>query len=182
MSNLPYFRRTVTLNLRAGMYDVIIIGNGLTGGTLACALAQQGLHVALVDQQDISKPLLPDGKSFALSRSSYRLFSDLNIWQNLKEVTPILVIHTSDGTLPRWVRYEENDSENGPLGYVVDSALLKFAIYQKILSFKNITLHAPTSVKRCDRGVSSVSIETNDKIILQAPLCIASDGRYSIIL
>jgi 2-octaprenyl-6-methoxyphenol hydroxylase len=164
------------------MYDVIIVGNGLTGGTLACALAHKGLQVALVDQQDITKPFHPDGKSFALSRSSYRLFSELAIWQDLNEVTPISSIHTSDGMLPSWVRYEENESEEGPLGYVVESALLKSAIYQKILSLKNITFHGSTSVKRCERGSSSsVLVETDNQITLQAPLCVASDGRCSML-
>lgn len=163
------------------MSDVIIIGNGVTGGTLACALAQKGLEVVVVDQQDPQRALPSDGRSFALSRSSYNLFSTLGIWQDLTEATPITTIHTSDGVLPQWVDYTEDDVKGGPLGYVVDSSLLKSKILEHVLSYKNITLHAPTSVIRLERTSSHTRVETNQGMILKAPLSIASDGRLSTI-
>jgi len=163
------------------MSDVLIIGNGITGGTLACALAQKGLEVSIVDQQDPHRHLPSDGRSFALSHSSYRLFSTLGIWQDLTELTPIKTIHTSDGVLPQWVDYTEEDVKEGPLGYVVESSLLKSTVLKHVLSHKNITLHAPTSVTRLERTPSHTCVETNQGTILKAPLCIASDGRFSTI-
>lgn len=163
------------------MADVIIIGNGVTGGTLACALAQTGLKVVVVDQQDPQRPLPSDGRSFALSRSSHTLFSTLGIWQDLHEVTPITTIHTSDGVLPQWVDYTEDDVKGGPLGYVVDSSLLKSKVLEHVLSYQNITLHAPTSVVRLERTSYHSLVETSQGMLLRAPLCIASDGRSSTI-
>jgi 2-octaprenyl-6-methoxyphenol hydroxylase len=163
------------------MTHVIIVGGGLTGGILACALAEQGLEVAVVDQQDPSVPLQSDGRSFALSRSSFNVLSKLGIWQDLGEVTPISSIHTSDGFLPRWVEYHEDDVGGGALGYVVDSALLKSKIMEKVKSFKNISLHAPTSITRFDRTETHAIIETDKGDVLKAPLCIAADGKFSTL-
>jgi 2-octaprenyl-6-methoxyphenol hydroxylase len=161
------------------MSDVIIVGGGLTGGTLACALAERGLEVDVVDQIDPHQPLVSDGRSFALSRSSYNLFSKLGLWP--QEATPISSIHTSDGILPRWVDYHEDDVKGGPLGYVVDSTLLKSRIMEKVLSFPNITVHAPSSAVRFERRSSHALIETSDGHVLKAPLCIAADGKESIL-
>jgi 2-octaprenyl-6-methoxyphenol hydroxylase len=161
------------------MTDVIIVGGGLTGGATACALAARGLNVVLVDQNDPQKPLPSDGRSFALSHSAFVLLSSLGIWDTLKDVTPITTIHTSDGVLPRWVTFEEADVQGGHLGYVVDSAFLKAKILEKMLSFENITLKAPHSLKHLERTEFQVSLETDDGEIFKAPLCIAADGRNS---
>lgn len=163
------------------MPDAIIIGNGATGGTLACALAQKGLEVVVIDQHSPQSHCPSDGRSFALSPSSHALFSTLGIWQNLNEITPITSIHTSDGVLPQWVDYTEDDANGGPLGYVVDSTLLKSKILECVLAYQNITLHAPASVIRLERTPSYVLVETNQGAILKAPLCVASDGRFSTI-
>jgi 2-octaprenyl-6-methoxyphenol hydroxylase len=163
------------------MLDIIIVGNGVTGGTLACALAKQGLKVALVEQNSPQSPPPSDGKSFALSRSSQSLLSALSIWEDLGDTTPIRIIHTSDGVLPQWVEYTEEDVGGGPLGYVVESTRLKSAVLDHVLSYKNITLHAPASVVRLERTASHVLIETSEGMVLKAPLCVASDGRFSMI-
>lgn len=161
------------------MADIIIVGGGLTGGTLACALAEKGLEVAVVDQNDPYRTAPSDGRSFALSRSSFNLLSNLGIWEKLEEVTPITTIHTSDGLLPRWIEFDEEDVKGGPLGYVVDSALLKAKILEKVLSFKNITLHGPRSVHHVERTEFQTFIEMEGQETLTAPLCIAADGRLS---
>ena len=161
------------------MTDIIIVGGGLTGGTLACALAEKGLAVALVDQIDPQKTAPSDGRSFALSRSSFNVLSKLGIWQTLDNVTPITKIHTSDGVLPQWVEFDAEDVKGGSLGYVVDSALLKARILEKVLSFKTISMHAPCSVLRTERTDFEAVVETDRGEILKAPLCIAADGRLS---
>lgn len=161
------------------MTDVILVGGGLTGGTLACALAEKGLNVAVVDQTNPHTPAVSDGRSFALSRSSFNILSKLGVWETLDEVTPITTIHTSDGILPQWIEFEEDDVKGGPLGYVVDSALLKSKILEKVLSFQNITLHAPCAVRHVERTEFQAIVETDGGETITAPLCIAADGRFS---
>ena len=161
------------------MTDVILVGGGLTGGTLACALAEKGLEVTIIDQLDPHIPIFSDGRSFALSRSSYNIFSKIGLWP--EEVTPITSIHTSDGLLPQWVDYHEDDVEGGPLGYVVDSTLLKTKILEKVLSFKNIRFIAPSSVLRFERTQTCALIEVDQGETLMAPLCIAADGKGSTL-
>ena len=163
------------------MQDVILVGSGLIGGTLACALAKNGLKITIIDQLDPHIPPISDGRSFALSRSSFNVLSKLGIWETLDEVTPITAIHTSDGVLPRWIEYHEEDVKGGPLGYVVDSALLKSKILKKVMSFKNIMLHAPSSVSRLERTAYHALLETDRGERVKAPLCIAADGKFSTL-
>jgi 2-octaprenyl-6-methoxyphenol hydroxylase len=158
------------------MFDAIIVGGGLTGGTLACALAAKGLTVALVDFLDPKLPLISDGRSFGLSRSSYNILTNLNLWP--ESATPIIKIHISEDVRPQHIDYSD-EKEGRPLGYVVDSALLKSKVRDKILFFENIHLFAPTTVTRFERTETEALIETCEGEILKAPLCIAADGRSS---
>ena len=68
-------------------YDVIIVGGGMVGATLAVALAEQSdLNIALVEAH-IPHPITeldkPDLRVSALTRASENLFKNLNIWQQL---------------------------------------------------------------------------------------------------
>ncbi len=160
------------------MIDVIIVGGGLTGGTLAIAIAEKGLNVALIDSIDPRIPLTPDGRSFGLSRSSYNVLSKLDLWP--EDSTPIKQIHISEEMRPQHMEYEDDKNES-PLGYVIDSAQLKSMIQQKLSSFKNIQLIAPSSVQRLEQNETSVMVETADGKTFTAPLCVAADGRSSDI-
>lgn len=159
------------------MTNVIIVGGGLTGGTLAYALAQKGLEVVVVDPLDPKAPVLSDGRSFALSKSSQAIFSKLGMWPS--EATPITSIHTSDGVLPQWVNYDSQDVEGQPLGYVVASALLKARILDKVQSSPHITLCAPGKVVSFEATSSSVRVETEAGDVFEGALCIAADGKSS---
>lgn len=163
------------------MANILIVGGGVTGITLACVLAQKGLEVALIDQNDPYIPPISDGKSFALSPSSAALFTQIGVWDNLIDVTPIKTIHTSDGMRPQRVEYTGKDIQSSVLGYVVDSAHLKLILQKQLLSYKNIHIHAPTQVVSMERTSTQVIARTQDGLTLKAPLCIASDGKFSMV-
>ena len=161
------------------MTDVIIIGGGITGGALACALAQRGFQVDLLDKGGFQTTSPSDGKSFALSPSSKILFENIGLWETLETITPITTIHTSDGVSAQGLDYGEGDMGQGPLGYVVESSLLKAKLMERLLTYPNIRLHGNTSVTSIERTELHVTLQTDKGLTLQAPVCIASDGRFS---
>ena len=65
--------------------DVVISGGGLAGMTLALAMDQAGLSVALVDALEISDQLAPefDGRASALAYTSWRMFEALGVAEHL---------------------------------------------------------------------------------------------------
>jgi 2-octaprenyl-6-methoxyphenol hydroxylase len=163
------------------MENILIVGGGVTGIALACALAQKGLEVILIDQNDPHIPPVSDGKSFALSPSSAALFAQIGVWGELTEITPITTIHTSDGMCPQSLEYTEKDIQTRALGYVIDSAHLKLVLQKRLLSYKNIQIYAPTQVTSLERTPTQVIVKTQEGLALKAPLCIASDGKFSMI-
>ena len=85
-------------------YDVAIIGGGLVGASLACALSPLGLKTALVEAVAFRAASQPsyDDRTLALSASSCRILQGLGIWPRLEHnATPIRQIQATQRRVTR---------------------------------------------------------------------------------
>lgn len=83
--------------------DVILGGGGLVGQTLALALDQAGVSVAVIDAAKPAETLAPsfDGRAFAIAFASHRMWRALGLGDQLDAVAqPIEQIMVTDGRLP----------------------------------------------------------------------------------
>ena len=79
-------------NLRT---DVLIVGGGLVGGTLACALADGGLTSIVIDRSSSRHQNTRsfDGRATAVAQSAKRMLTVIGIWSNLKgKVAGIIIL------------------------------------------------------------------------------------------
>jgi 2-octaprenyl-6-methoxyphenol hydroxylase len=116
--------------------DVIIVGGGPVGATLALALAQgvQGgepLSVTVLEaQHDFSAA--PDARTLALSHGSRLILERIGIWQKLRDPTPITRIHISQrGHFGRAMLSAE-ETGMPALGYVINYAGLQQALHEAL--------------------------------------------------
>jgi 2-octaprenyl-6-methoxyphenol hydroxylase len=89
---------TIEGQAAARRYDVAIVGGGLVGASLACALAPLGLKLALVEAVPFRAASQPsyDDRTLALSASSCRILETLGIWPALQQrATPIREIQVN---------------------------------------------------------------------------------------
>ena len=83
--------------------DVIILGGGLVGATLALALAKHGLTACVVDPADPTVTLAPgfDGRASAVASASGRMLDAIGLGEVLAgRGCPIHAIRVSDGLRP----------------------------------------------------------------------------------
>ena len=88
-----------TSDVQPSTCDVAVIGGGLVGASLACALAPLGLKVALLEAQEPLAAVAAsfDNRALALSESSCRIFRGIGIWPLLENAaTPIREIRVSE--------------------------------------------------------------------------------------
>ncbi|MEK7768281.1 MAG: FAD-dependent oxidoreductase, partial [Pseudomonadota bacterium] len=75
-------------------FDIVIIGGGLVGASLALALKDSGLKIALVESR-LPAPLPADtswdSRIYAISPGSATFLQSLNVWQTLAaaRITPV---------------------------------------------------------------------------------------------
>jgi 2-octaprenyl-6-methoxyphenol hydroxylase len=161
--------------------DVLIVGGGLVGGTLACALAREGIEVAVIDGTD-PKSLLAaeyDGRCSAIALGCQKVLDTIGLWELIAEETqPILDIRVADGDSPLFLHYWQKDA-GGPMGYMAENRSLRKAILTMLPTLPSATLLAPARLATLDRSADGVTAVLEDGQEIKARLVLACDGRRS---
>ncbi len=135
-------------------YDIIIVGGGLVGAGLACALAdlQSGdskLRIAIIEAvpfRDAAQPSYDD-RNIALSQASYRIFQTLGLWQDMIDAaTPIESIYVSNRGHFGAVRLHAKDLGVNALGFVAQTRAIGAAFKRRIEQRDNVKLICPASI------------------------------------
>ena len=171
---------------RAGMIgenDVIIVGGGMVGLSLAVALGQAGLTVAVIDREDPARVVGAafDGRTSAIADASVRMLEAIGLWRHVDEAQPIHDIRVSDGASPLFLHYDHRDLGDRPFGQMVENRVFRQALQARLTELPGIRLLAPMAVAGVERGPGRVTARLGDGTMLIASLCIAADGRFSAL-
>ena len=132
-------------------YDVAIIGGGLVGASLACALAPLGLKVALIEAVTFRAASQPsyDDRTLALSASSCRILEGLGIWPSLENnATPIREIQVREYERPGRVVMEPGELGLDRFGHVVEARVFGAAMMEKLPQLDKLDFLCPAAVTR----------------------------------
>ncbi len=167
--------------------DVVIVGGGLNGPTLALALAQGGMRVSVLDALPLPARRDPgfDGRGYALALASQRLLAALGVWDTVKEhAQPILEIVASDGRAgegpaPFFLHFDHAEIEEGPMGFMVEDRYLRKALLDAMEAEARIDHRAGAEVVAQEAGAACVSATLASGELLSARLLVGADGRRS---
>jgi 2-octaprenyl-6-methoxyphenol hydroxylase len=162
--------------------DVIIIGGGPAGSTQACALAQYGLQVVVVDQlaPEVTMQASFDGRTTAIAYGSSNIYRGIDVWPLFEPfVEPILDIRVSDDRSHSFMHYDHREIGNHPMGYIIENLIMRQMLYQRATSFSHLDWIAPAKVLGFDRSEAGVAVELDNGTTLKGRLLIAADGRNS---
>ncbi len=168
-------------------YDLIIIGGGMVGASLACALASQSLRVAIVEAVPYQADKQPsyDDRAIALSFGSRRIFDGLGLWPEITQhTTAINRIHVSDQGRFGFARLDNKQENVDALGYVITARDLGGALVQQLDQLKNLTLISPaklTDLKLDDDHATAIIDNDGKTETLTASLIVAADGGNSAV-
>ena len=165
-------------------YDLVIIGGGLVGGSLACALARTGLRMCVVEAVPARSDDQPsyDERVIALSWGSRRIFEGIGLWQATEAgAEPIRHIHISDRGRFGFTRLDHREEGVEALGYVAPARRLGLAI-QTGLAGVEMLCPARLSGFRVepDRVALEVTVGGESRLI-STRLLVAADGGDSSV-
>ena len=161
--------------------DVIILGAGLVGLTIAVALDRHGLTSIVVDPADPERQLTPqyDGRATAVASSSWRMLEAIGVAERLEgEDCPIESIRVSDG-LDRGGILFDPPAGDDPLGHMVENRLLRAALRDCATAAERVKLVMPSRPAEIVRDGAGVRVALEDSRLLSAPLLVGAEGRNS---
>lgn len=168
-------------------FDLVIVGGGLVGMSLAAALADSHLKLALVEAVPIAAASAPDfdERSTALSPSTRRIFQALGCWESIAgESAAIREIHVSDQGGFGMTRMQASDEGLDALGHVVPNRVLGQVLGERIAGQANLTVIRPAEVQRLEDCGDHVSLQVLvDGVLsgMHARLVVAADGSRSAL-
>ena len=173
--------------------DVIIVGGGMVGLSLALMLAKSKIAVKLLEA--IKYPNYEDGsvapyhssfdaRNTALSRRTVQIYQKLGLWDALQEhATPILEVHiTEQGSFGK-ARLKADEEKVESFGQVIENAWLGRVLLSQVRQQPLIELIDGVQVTSLTQDQDDVYIEATRgeeyTHSLKAKLVIAADGRDS---
>jgi 2-octaprenyl-6-methoxyphenol hydroxylase len=178
---------TVAGQAAARRYDVAIVGGGLVGASLACALAPLGLKLALIEAVPFRAASQPsyDDRTLALSASSCRILETLGIWPALQQrATPIREIQVRELDRPGRVIMDPRELGLDRFGHVVEARSFGAAMTAALPALRNLHLLCPAEVTSIHADAERAVVEyagESGPATLQAALLVGADGANSFV-
>ncbi len=172
---------------RAGgekLRDVIVIGGGMVGGTVASLLGRAGYSVTLVDNgpQPAWDPAAPVGlRVSALSPGSARILDAAGAWERIEAQRhcPYRRMHVEDGQGSGAIDFEAGSFGLERLGTITENALVVYALWQALAATKQVQCLSSTGLERLTQDADGVHCELTGGQRLSARLLLACDGAHS---
>ena len=163
--------------------DIVIIGAGPAGLSLACSLADTNLKITIIEKQSrkyLSSPSY-DGREIALTHFSKKILEDLGVWKRISFdfISPIKEAKVLDGNSSYAMHFDCHKVSKDALGYLVSNHLIKKALYEEVVTKPNIKIITHTSVIKISSRKQYASIKITNNKTIQAPLIVAADSRFS---
>jgi 2-polyprenylphenol 6-hydroxylase len=163
--------------------DVAIIGGGMVGLTLAAALAETELRVAVIEGQlpDPELALLPDVRVSALSRASERILRRVGAWQGIesRRFSPYNRMEVWEQDSFAKIQFDAERLSQPDLGHIVENRVIQLALLDRIKQLNNVTLMAPERCQNIAFGESEAWLTMESGKSLTAKLVVGADGANS---
>jgi 2-octaprenyl-6-methoxyphenol hydroxylase len=168
-------------------HDIVIVGGGMVGASLALALAPTGLRILVIEAFEPGSGDQPsfDERTSALGNGSRQVFEALGLWPRLlPEAAPIRRIHVSDAGHFGFARLEAEEFGQAALGYVVPNRVIGRELWAALRASSAVNVCMPARVTQVtlDAAGATVAFEHEGATrCVGAALVVAADGAQSLV-
>jgi len=172
-------------------FDVLIVGGGMVGLTLALSIRQQTqLTVAVVDTTPVNTISdEPDVRVSAINIASKQIFENLNVWsiienQRLQAYTDMHVWDKAGfGKLHFSLSDLRESTANQQLGWIIENSVVRAALWEKAQQDQGITFYTENRLSNIGIGdtdiFASFEASNGNPMPIIAKLVVGADGANS---
>lgn len=165
-------------------FDIVIVGAGAVGGTLAYALSCVGYTVALIERTALRTDQQPafDERYLGLSRSTRIALEGIGLWSHMdRDAVSVSRVHVSSKGQFGSVVMDAADEGLGVLGHVLPARAVGRALYNALSKQTGIQIFSPADIISADIMADSVRLKMQDGKDIKTKLLIGADGAESAI-
>lgn len=166
-------------------YDVVVVGAGLIGAALGCALAESRLTVLVVDASPAPEPLShePDLRVSAISLSSERILQAIECWEPIAShaVSPFRRMYVWDACGRGRIEFDCAEIGATHLGHIIENSLIVDQLLQRAHASPNVDLWRPADVLQINSHSDGVAmmIRHGEECEVRGRLLVGADGVNS---
>ncbi len=166
-------------------YDILIVGSGMVGATIACALAQKtSFSIAVLEANPLVEPFeltRYHHRVSAISLASQRIFSAIKVWDDIakKRVNAFTKMEVWDASSKGKIQFDCRDLAVPQLGFIIENNVIQSALFEKMRCYPQVKFLAPVRLNSFHPHEDFVEIETENQGKIRAKLAIAADGARS---
>ncbi|MDH5649174.1 MAG: UbiH/UbiF/VisC/COQ6 family ubiquinone biosynthesis hydroxylase [Gammaproteobacteria bacterium] len=163
--------------------DVLIVGGGMVGTALACALGGSDLRVAVLEPGPV--PQLPgaeyDLRVSAISAASCALFEAVGVWKAIKEfrVADIQEMRIWDAAGKGCIHFDAADIGAASLGYIIENSVMLAMLHQRMQQYRNVSYNSPVKLQQIQLEPAQATAIADNGQQWRARLLVGADGAHS---
>ncbi len=166
-------------------YDVLIVGGGMVGATIACALGGSDLSVGVLElrmPEPFEHNQAHDMRVSAISLASENILRNVGAWPGLqnKRLCPYRRLKTWELDADRGAtEFNSDDIGEAHLGHIVENRIIQLALLEQLQQCANVDLICPADIATIDYapGASLVTLADGRQVL--GRLLIGADGAQS---
>ncbi|WP_415903415.1 UbiH/UbiF/VisC/COQ6 family ubiquinone biosynthesis hydroxylase [Neptuniibacter sp. QD29_5] len=166
-------------------YDVVIVGGGMVGATIACALGDSPLSVAVLESRypaeyESSQP--NDLRVSAISVASENILQRVGAWEGIlsRRSCPYRRMKVWEASEEKAsTEFVSDNIGRDHLGHIVENRVIQLALLERLQAFENVDLICPAEVEAIDYSPGSSIVRLKDDREIIGRLLIAADGGES---
>ncbi len=160
--------------------DVLIVGAGLAGGSLACALAGSPLRVGMLEARPPRRPDGWDARIYAVSPTNVDFLTRIRAWQHLdasriNRVEAMQVFGDRGGAL----NFSAYDAGLDALAWILEASPLAVELWETLRRQPNLSLLCPARPNALEVDDNAATVTLDDGRRIRTRLVVAADGADS---
>ncbi len=176
----------------AADFDIVIVGAGMVGASLACALAKTGLRIAVLDSQVVDTRSALSGtfdpRVSAITPASQEFFRSLGVWESIvaRRASPYTDMHVWEADGTGSIHFSAPDIHADVLGHIVENSVILAALHERLAQQENVSVLAPVTLSALEPPLPTIEdaaervrLILGDGRQLSTRLLVAADGANS---
>lgn len=164
--------------------DLVIVGAGPAGLSLAAALADARLKILLIERSAhavLSEPPF-DGREIALTHASMRRLRELGALERIdaEDISPLKRARVLNGDSALALHFD-NSRAGEALGALVPNVAIRRALFDVVRDQANCTILPDCTVTRVQPKPGFAEVSATGELRVSARLAVAADTRFSAL-